>query len=370
MGKKDNESSFRQHCWNLVNYRRNLIADLRKAGYEIHAIAPKDKYLTSLTALGVNHHHIELSAHGVNLLEEIASLIKALILIKKIRPHLVLTFTIKSNIYGGIATRILRIPFMANITGLGMVFLKTNDLSWRWRILYSIVLTSAYKVFFQNPDDMKLFVDRSIVSKKQAGLLPGSGIDSSQIKVSPLSDRRELKFLFIGRLLKEKGIFEYLKAATAMRRKVQHARFLAVGTLPSNLKERDKVLRELEGSPAVTYLGPADNPYRDIEDADIIVLPSYREGTPRVVLEAAAIGRPVIVSDAPGCSWAVLDQITGLLCAPGDSSDLAAKMERLASMSRGELRTLGLAGRAHIEKNFAESIVITEYLSAAKCLEV
>ena len=198
-------------CWNLVNYRWNLIRRLSIAGYEVHVLAPQDKYLPKLQTLEINYHEFNLSAYGVNPLVETKSLVSLFILMKRVEPDLVLTFTIKPNIYGGIVTRLLKVPFMPNVTGLGSAFLKSDNLSRAWRILYQFSLNAAYKVFFQNPDDMSLFVSSNIVSPEQARLLPGSGIDTTEINVAPFVERRDRKFLFIGRLLKEKGFLNFLR---------------------------------------------------------------------------------------------------------------------------------------------------------------
>lgn len=238
----------------------------------------------------------------------------------------------------------------------------------RW--LYRMALGTSAKVFFQNNDDRQMFVAGGLVRAEVADLLPGSGVDLARFAVAPLEPaagtERKYRFLLIARMLYDKGVGEYVEAAKLIRARWPQAECCLLGFVdaqnPSAIS-RAQMDAWVEAG-YVSYLGLSDDVCTEIAAADCIVLPSYREGTPRTLLEAAAMGRPIITTDAVGCREVVDDGHNGLLCQPRDAADLAAKMEHMLSLTHAQRAEMGLRGRAKMEAEFDEQIVIRKYLAA------
>jgi glycosyltransferase involved in cell wall biosynthesis len=249
---------------------------------------------------------------------------------------------------------------------LGTVFLK-NDLVSRVAIaLYRLSFRFPKKVFFQNPDDLKLFLDKKLVPSHTVDLLPGSGIDLKRFSPAPFQRNKKFTFLLISRLITDKGVLEYIEAVRKLRAGGTDAHFQVLGAMDPGHKRgisREQI-QEWINSGTIDYLGTTEDVRGFIQRADCIVLPSYREGTPRTLLEAASSSKPIIATDVPGCNHVVQDQVNGLLCRLKDSDDLANKMRIMTSLSDDQLRRLGEHGRTKMESEYDESIVINKYLEA------
>jgi glycosyltransferase involved in cell wall biosynthesis len=352
--------------WNIVTFRQGLIRALRAAGYEPLVVASIDPAAEErMAGLGVERITVDIERSGLNPFADLRLLSQYKRIFREHRPVAFLGFTIKPNIYGCIAAGSAGVPAVANVSGLGTVFLKAGLLMKFVIRLYRYALRRADLIFFQNPDDRELFVGKKIVRRDQTRLLPGSGIDLDQYAPAALPDGSP-RFLLIARLLGDKGVREFVEAARSLRDSLPGARFQLLG--PLDHQNRTSITpAELDAwvsEGIVQYLGATDDVRPFIERASAVVLPSYREGLPRSLLEGAALARPLIATDVPGCRELVADGVSGLLCAARDSGSLAAAMLRFGHMSVAERRELGLASRAMVEERFSEKLVVQAYLNA------
>ena len=352
--------------WNIVNFRSGLIRRLKTEGYEPVVLAPSDPAVEErMQDLGVERIVVDIERSGLNPLADIALLREYRKIFKRLQPHAYLAFTIKPNIYGSIAARSLGIPAIANISGLGTVFIGRGALLALVSSLYRFALRRAAVVFFQNPDDRALFIERRMVPPEKARLLPGSGVDLQRFTPVPLPEG-PVTFLFIGRILGDKGLRELIGATQSLLRQGLDVRVQLLG--PIDEGNRSSIMRaELErwmSDGVIEYLGATDDVRPFIAKATAVVLPSYREGLPRSLLEAGAMGRPLIATDVPGCREVVEDGVNGLLCAVRDSASLARCMERFAGLTEEERSAMGSASRRKIETKFSEDVVIGAYLDA------
>jgi glycosyltransferase involved in cell wall biosynthesis len=283
---------------------------------------------------------------------------------------MVFSYTIKNNIYGGLSAAALRIPFVPNVTGLGTLFSKDSALASSVSQLYRVAFRSAPVVFFQNEHDLERLTAARIVRPNQARLLPGSGVDLSHFSVAPLpGSHRAPTFLMVARLLREKGVAEFIAAARRVRQDVPGAIFKILGDYEA---EGPAAVRKAEveawvAEKIVQYLGTVTDVRSVIASADCVVLPSYYpEGTPRVLLEAAAMGRPVVTTDTPGCRGTVEHGATGFIVAPRDAASLADAMLGVALAHPVRRAEMGLAGRSRMKVLYDEKIVVDAYLEIAE----
>lgn len=356
-------------AWNFANFRGGLIRALLDAGYEVVAVAPPDEHVDRVRQLGCRFIPLPMDARGKHPVRDLLLLLRLWRLMRSERPDVYLGYTIKPNIYGSIAARTLGIPTINNITGLGATFSHDGVIAKTVRGLYGIALKQSRKVFFQNDQDMQLFVEAGLVAQSAAGRLPGSGIDVDRFAVTPLPGRAPLRFLLIARLLWEKGVLQYVEAARLLHARGVAARFELLGFLDEGnsaaVSVKDVSAWQAEG--VVNYLGVSHDVRREISQVDCVVLPTfYREGTPRALLEAAAMGRPIVTTNSIGCADVVDDGVTGYLCRPRDAEDLAQKMYQVVAMSAEERAEMGRRGRLKIEREFNERIVVDKYLNAIR----
>lgn len=352
--------------WNIYNFRMNFIRTLLKQGHEVHTIAPEDTYTPMIREAGCIHHRVKMDSRGANPLKDSALILELFAIYRKVRPDVILHYTIKPNVYGTIAAALLGIPVINNVCGLGTVFLKDNLVSSIAIFLYRISFRFASKVFFQNSDDQKLFIDKKLVPSNAVDTIPGSGIDLT--KFQPVSFRRNNKFTFllISRLITDKGVLEFVEAVKKLKSNGMDAHFQVLGAMDPLHKRGIKVelIAEWINSGTIEYLGTTSDVRQFIENADCVVLPSYREGTPRTLLEAASSSKPIIATDVPGCNNVVKHNFNGFLCRLKDADDLADKMKNMASLSDEQLKKFGRNGRAKMEAEYDESLVINKYLAA------
>jgi glycosyltransferase involved in cell wall biosynthesis len=350
--------------WNIYNFRMNLIKSLQASGHEIHTIAPHDSHTDFLTEQGCIHHDLKMDSRGANPVKDLALLLELGLLYARVRPDVILHYTIKPNVYGTMAAALLRIPVVNNVCGLGTVFLKQDAVSTIAKFLYRFSFRFARKVFFQNPDDLRLFVTENLVPASAVDLLPGSGIDLKRFTPHPFNRNSKFTFLLISRLITDKGVLEYVDAVRKLKAEGIPARFQVLGAIDEEHKRgipRSTVESWIrEGD--IEYLGTTEDVRPFIQQADCVVLPSYREGTPRVLLEASSLAKPVIATDVPGCNQVVEHEVNGLLCTIKDADDLAEKMHAMAQLDDKQLKELGRNGRNKMEKTFDESHVIEKYL--------
>jgi len=335
-------------------------------GYEVIAVAPADKYAPQLPAMGCRFVPLPMDNKGTHPGRDLLLLWRFFRLIRNERPDLFLGYTIKPNIYGSIVARATGVPVINNIAGLGSVFIKGGGLNRLVRFLYRLALARSCKVFFQNEDDRQLFIKGGLVSKVVAERLPGSGIDLKKFRPVSLPVRSQIRFLLIARMLWDKGVGEYVEAARILKQRGLNVDVCLLGFLdvqnPSAISKSQMDGWVAEG--VVCYLGVSDDVREEIALADCVVLPSYREGTPRTLLEAAAMARPIVTTNAVGCREVVDDGVNGFLCRPKDASDLADKMARMIVMPHAQREAMGLRGREKVEREFDEQVVIKKYIEA------
>ena len=358
-------------AWNLVNFRSGLIRALVSHGYEVVAVAPSDEYVPQLAALGCRFVPLPMDNKGTHPGRDLMLLMRFVRLMRQEQPDVFLGFTVKPNVYGSLAAHISGVPVINNVAGLGTVFIKGGWLNRLVRGLYQVALARSRKVFFQNEDDRQLFITGGLVDGALTDRLPGSGVDLKKFEPAYLPGRSQMRFLLIARMLWDKGVGEYVEAARLLKSRGLNAEVCLLGFLdvqnPAAISKSQMDEWVAEG--VVRYLGVSDNVREEIAQADCIVLPSfYREGTPRTLLEAAAMARPIITTDSVGCRDVVDDGVNGFLCRPRDASDLADKMERTICMSQTERGAMGLSGREKVEREFDEKIVIDKYLAAIEAV--
>jgi glycosyltransferase involved in cell wall biosynthesis len=291
-------------------------------------------------------------------------IIEFFLIYTRIRPDIVLHYTIKPNIYGTLAAAVLRIPVINNVCGLGTVFLNKGIVSWIALKMYQWSFRYPKKVFFQNPDDYKLFLEKGLVSASTADLVPGSGVDLNRFYQAPFRRGKRFTFLLISRLITDKGVFEFIEAVRKLKAAGVEAHFQILGPKDPLHKRgiKLKTIDEWVNSGLIEYLGTTEDVRTFIHQADCVVLPSYREGAPRTLLEAASSGKPIVATDVPGCHQVVVHNHNGLLCELRNSDDLADKMNSMATMDEQALQQMGENGRRKMELEFNEATVIEKYV--------
>jgi len=353
-------------CFKIANFREGLLHELLSRGHEVQVLAPFDTYCAKLKTMGCHVFDLSMDRNGTSILTEATMFADILRFFWHSRPHIVFSYTIKNNIYAGISCRLLGIPFVPNVTGLGPAFNKTGFLNRTVRGLYRLAFSRARTVFFQNRNDRAVFLQAGLVEAVRTQLLPGSGVNLKHFAAHPMPPTEGgVTFLLVSRLLWDKGIGLYAEAARAVRASHPNVRFQLLG--PPDPASRSAIpfaqIQTWVREGVLDYLGQVSDVRPALTAAHCIVLPSwYREGTPRVLLEAAATGRPVITTDMPGCRDAVASEETGLLCAPRDAGALIAAIKRFIALPAEAQSNMGRSARARAEAQFDENHVIAAYL--------
>ena len=354
-------------AWAAYNFRVNLALAMVNVGYEVIFIIPYDGDFSEKLKKKFECHNLSIDAKSLNPFNDIKTFINLLGIYKNAKPDIVCHFTVKPNIYGSIAARVFKVSSLNNITGLGTLFISRNFATYVAKLLYRFSLSFSKKVFFQNTEDLNYFLHNKLICKSKSALLPGSGVDLEKFKFSTtVVQKNKFVFLLISRLLRDKGIYEYIEAIRIIKRRYPEKliEFQILGEVGVNNRTAIKV-SELEAwinDDLICYLGVTDHVENIISECHCVLLPSYREGMPRSILEAFAIGRPVIVSDVPGCRDIVDHKTNGLLCKVKSSEDLARKMITMMRISQDTRNKLAKNGRKKVESLFDEKIVIKAYL--------
>lgn len=355
-------------AWNIYNFRLGLVRGLQHAGFHVVALAPDDDYVARLHQAGVEFIPIAMDRKGLSPLADAALLLRYWWLLGRLKPDVFLGYTAKPNIYGSIAAHLRGARVINNVSGLGTAFIRRSWLTLLVSQLYRFAFRGSATIFFQNGEDRDLFLEARLVRRDQARLLPGSGVDLERFAAAPLpaSAPEAPVFLLIARLLRDKGVVEFVEAARKVRARFPMARFRLLGFLGAENRtavgrgEVDEWVRE----GVVDYLGAADDVRPFIAAADCVVLPSYREGLPRTLLEAAAMGRPLIATDVPGCREIVRHDENGLLCKVRDADSLAEAMIRFIAADEETRQRWADASRARTVRDFDERRVVELYLEA------
>jgi glycosyltransferase involved in cell wall biosynthesis len=358
-------------AWNIWNFRRPLVEALIADGHRITVLAPLDDSVSDLERIGCRVRPLEMSVKGLNPIEDLKLQRRLERIFREEQPDAILSYTIKNNIFGAPAARAAGVPFVPNVTGLGTAFLSGGLLQAVAEQLYRRAFGKLPIVFFQNEDDRELFLERKLVRADQARLLPGSGIDLVRFAQAemPTADAPTV-FLMIARLLRDKGVIEFVEAARQVKARHPEARFQLLGATGSeNRTAIDAATVEAwvaEG--VVEYLGTTSDVRPAIARASCVVLPSYREGAPRTLIEAAAMARPLISTDVPGCRAVVDLDVSGYLCEARSADSLAIAMERFLALSTESRAKMGQIGRQKMEREFDQALVVSAYRGALAAL--
>jgi glycosyltransferase involved in cell wall biosynthesis len=354
--------------WNIYNFRMGLVGSFLKSGHEVFAVAPRDQYSQVLQEKGCHYIELKMDSRGANPVKDLGLIVELYRIYRKIRPDIILHFTIKPNIYGSFAARLLNIPVINNVCGLGTIFLTRNITSIIAICMYKLAFRFPKNIFFQNEEDLNLFVEKKLVKKELCHLLPGSGIDLDKYKPCIKNKSKEFTFLLISRLIIDKGILEYVEAVKQLKEEGIDAKFQLLGAKDTGHKRGipSKIIDGWIKNNLIEYLGTTKNVTTHLEKADCVVLPSYREGAPRSLLEASSLAIPIVATDVPGCRHVVVDQVNGLLCKVKDAGDLAAKMKQMHKMDKMRREEMGINGRKRMEVHFDEKFVIQIYQDQIK----
>ena len=352
--------------WYLYNFRLGLIKLLLKHGYEVSTLAPEDEFSEKLKQAGCYHICLEMDNKGLNPIRDLMMRKMLSEHYDEINPDLIMHYTIKPVIYGSMAAANLGIPFINNITGLGTAFIKENWVTWLVKRLYRLSQREVDYIFFQNSDDRELFNRKKLIPEEiLQEVIPGTGIDTNHFQLSSYPEKNPVIFLIIARMLWDKGVGEYVDAARQMKLEFSDVRFQLLGFLDVSNRTaiscRQMQIWTEEG--IIEYLGETNDVRPYICNVDCVVLPSYREGLPRTLLEAASMGRPIITTDVTGCREVVEHGVNGYLCKARDANDLAHKMKDMLQLSPHERREMGLMGRKKIEESFDEKIIVQKIVN-------
>lgn len=354
--------------WNIYNFRVELINALQSKGHEVIALAPKDAYAAKLEALGVKCVNINMNQQSINPFRDLKLIRDYYSIFKTIQPDLILSYTIKPNIYGNLAARMLSIPTINNISGLGTIFIKKTVISYIGRLLYKIGLASSSHVFFQNNEDRQLFIKYKLIKSTKNSVIPGSGVDTTYFKSNRTTNLGN-RFLFVGRLIRHKGVIEFLEAALRVLQIYPEKQFFLVGELGCNNNTaltKSKLDYYLNQSSQIQYLGKTDDIKSILSEVDVMVLPSYREGLSKSLIEAAAMSLPIITTDVPGCREVVEHKFNGILCQVKSTSSLENAILEMILLSNETRHFMGLNGRLKVIDTFSNTIVIKTYLQKIK----
>ena len=346
----------------VFGMRGELIQRLVADGYDVVVSYPNGELgngTIQSAEYGCTYVETKIDRRGTNILRDAALLSSYIRLIKDMKPDVVLTYTVKCSIYGGMACRLLRVPYIINITGLGKGLAEGGLRQKVLVTLYKIAVRSADCVFFQNPHDRQFFVEQGIRCPK-SDLLPGSGVNLQKYEPMPYPSDEKIIFTYVARVMKTKGIDEFLAAAEAVKADCPDVEFHVCGYYEDDYKE---IIEDTQSRGLIQYHGLVKDvrPYEEVSQC--IVLPSYHpEGVSNVLLEAAACARPIITTDRPGCADVVDDGVNGYVIKAKDSQDLTNKMRQFMALSWEARRDMGLAGRAKVEREFDRQIVVRKYM--------
>ncbi len=345
----------------LYQFRRELLQALLDKGNEICISLPDGAMIEPMKAMGCKFINTPIDRRGINPKTDGKLVLMYRKMLKTLAPDLVITYTIKPNIYGGIACRMKKIPYAINITGLGTAFQGNGMLKKFVVMLYKIALKKAKIVFFENAGNMQTLLDLGICRKEQTCLLNGAGVNLSHYGYVKYPTESRTRFLFIGRVMREKGVDELF---TAMRRLTAEGADCVLDVVGPYEDNYEQTIRACEAEGWLQYHGYQKDVRPYIHNAHCFVLPSWHEGMANTNLECAASGRPLITSDIPGCREAVAEGKSGLLCKAKDADSLYEAMKNFLCLSFEERQAMGRAGRAHMETVFDKEKVVNETISA------
>lgn len=346
----------------LETFRGMLIQELINKGNDVSTAVPwsdEEKELRAekrLEKLDCNLKHISIDRRGMNPIRDINLFLQIVRLIKALKPDLVITYTIKPNIYGGFASRLLNVKYVVNVTGLGTAFQKKGMLRNIVEYMYKFALKKAKVVFFENTENRDTFVDNGIIQEKKAHVLPGAGVDLEHYHYLEYpKDNEKTRFLFIGRVMREKGVDELFAAMSKLNKEGYDCELDVLGEMEENYAD---ILAQYEREGWLHYRGYQEDIRPYVKKCHCFVLPSWHEGMANTNLECAACGRPIITSDIHGCKEAIVDKKTGFGVNKKDLDDLYRVMLEFINLSNSERCIMGKEGRKYMEIHFDKKKVV------------
>lgn len=343
----------------IYNFRKELVERLLQDGYKVYISSPYGERIDELVCMGCKHIEAKIARHGTNVIEELKLLHYYKKIIKEIKPDVVLSYTIKPNIYGGMVCGRLKVPYIANITGLGTAVENKGLMQSITTKLYRIAFKNINCLFFQNTENRQFFINKNIAVDKHR-LVPGSGVNLEHFNVLDYPSEKTIEFTFISRIMKEKGIEQYIEAAEFIRNKYPNTKFHICGFCEEDYEDKLKALQE-QG--IVLYHGMQRDVRGILQKTHCTIHPTYYpEGMSNVLLESSACGRPIITTNRSGCRETVDDGVSGYIVEQQNSKDLIDKIEKFLKLSHEEKKQMGLDGRKKIEKEFDRQIVVNAYM--------
>lgn len=340
----------------LFNFRQELIQQLKEKNNEVIAITPDNGKIDELKEIGCRIVEVPVDRRGMNPIKDFSVLCQYIRLLKREKPDLVVTYTIKPNIYGGIACRVLNIPYAGNITGLGTAFQNNGILKRMVVFLYKKAFKKVKTVFFENVENRDIFVKEGIVSQTKTCVLAGAGVNLDRFILEDYPIGGTIKFLFMGRVMQEKGINELFRA---MKMLVDDNLNVHLDVLGGYEEEYQSIIKEGEEQGWLTYHGYQSDVKPFIKESHCFVLPSWHEGMANTNLESAAMGRPIITSNIHGCLEAVIDGKSGYLAERKNADDLYRAMKKFVQLSHDKRKMMGIEGRKHMEEQFDKNKVVS-----------
>lgn len=352
------------HGFVIYNFRKELIQKLLKEGYEVYISLPEDEKVEMMLGWGCKFIETKVDRRGTNPIADSKLVMHYIKTLKRIKPDVVLTYTIKPNLYGGLACRILKIPCINNITGLGSGFSQTPALRIFLTFLYKVSLKQSHCVFFQNTEDMNSLLENKII-KSNYELIPGSGVNLEEFKFMSFPEESvPITFIFIARIMKDKGIDQFLEAAKIIKHKYPNTVFNVIGFIEKSQFHYNEIINEYSNQGYINYLGYQSDVKPFITQAHCIIQASHGgEGLSNVLLETAATGRALIASNIPGCRETIEDDYNGYIFEAKNSESLAERVEKFITLSYVNKLKLGKNSRAKVEKEFDREIVVKAYMS-------
>jgi len=352
--------------WNLYNFREGFMKALKRAGHRVYFCAPFDGCSDKLKEKGYDFIRISLERKGTNFFNDLTLMVRLFSIYRKIKPDIVFHYTIKPNIYGSIAAKFSGTKCVNTVTGLGYIFIQKNIYIFPVRILYWLACTFAEKTIFHNKEDLKVFLDKGLIDIKKSCVVNGSGVNTEFFAPgtsNPAYPGNGFKFLFIGRLLRDKGIFELIEAIRLVKKEFSSASLLLLGKSDdSNPAAVSGIkIKEWSETGLIKYFEETQDVRPFIKECDCVVLPSYREGLPRTLLEALSMEKPIIATAVPGCREIIKDGINGFSIPAKNPFALAEAMKKMIMSTEEKRKEMGRAGRQQVVKDFNEKEVIESY---------
>ncbi|MFT4104652.1 MAG: glycosyltransferase family 4 protein [Lacrimispora sp.] len=359
MGNKKKVLFLVNHDIVIYNFRKELVEYLIDDGHEVYISSPFGGKIDLLIEMGCKYIETNINRHGTNPIQDIKLIMHYKNIIKDIKPEVVLTYTIKPNIYGGIVCRMLNVPYISNITGLGGAIENEGLTKWISLQLYRIGLKKAKCVFFQNQANRKFMIDNYVTTAKER-LIPGSGVNINEFSYKEYpKDTQSFKFLFVGRIMRDKGIEELAEAAKVIKKEYANVQFDALGFCETEYEERIQLLQKEN---IITFHGVKDNIRSYLENCSAIIHPTYHEGMSNVLLEAAATGRPILASNISGCKEIFDEGVSGFSFEVKDVESLISSISKFMRLSVEEREVMGIEARKKVTKEFDRQIIVNAYL--------